>query len=188
MLLFQNKMHVQRVILVVLLYGSAVANASVDNLPSISVLVHKVVLRGVNDNTQNMKTISHPKVPLWVINYILHLQNVWSLTVHAACSWCCANNPTYPIILHTSQVSWGILESAPALSQVLLLTSAPLPAGEVLAMRHTTVICISSHLRSYTSSENIRAKSNHCHKILSIQLIFLSSQTIFICGCSREIM
>lgn len=52
MLLFQNRMHVQRVILVVLLYGSAVANASVDNLPSLSVLVHKVVLRGVNEYTE----------------------------------------------------------------------------------------------------------------------------------------
>lgn len=53
MLLFQNRMHMQGVILVVMLNGSAVANASVDNLPSISLLVHKVVLRGVNEYTES---------------------------------------------------------------------------------------------------------------------------------------
>lgn len=164
MVLFRNRMHMQRAILLVLLNSSAAANASVNNLPSIILLVHKIALRGVNECTESENHLPPQSAALG--NRLHSTSSKCSVIINCSFSFQLAlcNNAPYPITLHTSQVSQGIPESAPSLLQVLLLTSAPPAAGEVLTMRYTTVICISSHLRSYTSSAKTRTKSNHYHK------------------------
>lgn len=158
MLLFQNRMHMQRVILLVLLNSSAAANASVNNLPSVILLVCKIVLRGLNECTESEDHFPPQSATLG--NKLHSTSSKCCVIINCSFSFQLAlcNNPIYPITLQTSHVSQGTPESAPSLLQALLLTSASPAAGQALAVRHTTVMCVSSHLRSYTNSEKSQVK------------------------------
>ena len=97
MLLFQNRMHMQRAILLVLLNGSAAANASVNNLPSIILLVRKIVLRGVNEHTESEDHFPPQSATLGNKLHSTSSKNVVrSLTAHSASSWRCAITPHTP--------------------------------------------------------------------------------------------
>jgi len=134
MLLFQNRTHTHRVILMVLLNGSAAANASVNNLPSIILLVHRIVLRGVNECTESEDHFRPHSATLGKKRHAMFSACHVIINCSFSFQLACVISPRTPM-LHTSHMSRGIPESAPALLQVLLLTSAPPGAGEALAMR-----------------------------------------------------
>lgn len=137
-------------------------------------------------NAQNLKTISHSKEPLWAINHILQFQNVvWPLIAHSASSWCCTITPQSPSHYTLAQMRRGIPQSSPSILQVLLLTSASPALREILEW--DTPLWYAFPLTWDLVPVWTRTKSNHHHKILSIQLIFFIL-TNFIHGCNREIM
>lgn len=140
-------------------------------------------------NAQNLKIICHPKVLLWAIDYILHLQNVlWSLTARSASSWHCAITPH--TLSHYTPAKWV------KASQSLLLPSyrfccwpVHLQLQERCSQWDTPLSSVFPLTWDLIPVQPRQEPSQTITiRILNIQLIFSSSQNILIHCCSREIM
>lgn len=157
MLLFQNRKHKQSTILLVLLNGPAAANTSVNNLPSIILRVHKIVLRGVNEQTESEHLFPPHSATLG--NKLHSTSSKYCVIIN--CLFGFQLPHTHHITHQPSELRHPRICSFPLTGSAADQSTSSCRSGT--GVRHTTVRC-TSHVKSYPKLDKTRAKSNHCHK------------------------